>query len=170
MKVFLICVILVFTLTILCGCGKEVYLTEKTINSNDPVNSISFSNSASIAANKYVVFYFDQTKHNWIFKEGKSTGLTNNEIMEINDLLTKTINDFNSKEKIKLNLSEYKFQYLPIINSADEKEIWINAFCGDPKNWEEELVVVDDGGKCYWQTTINLTKKNVESLMINGES
>lgn len=146
---------------------KYETMQEKTGESAKPKSSTE-SNSA--VSNKFMIFYFDPTKHNWIFKDGKSSGLANTELLEINSLLSESVSSYNTNQKSKINLNEYKFQYLPIINSFDEKEIWVNAFCGESKNWKEELVLVKDGGKCYWQTIINLTKKSVESLRVNGEA
>ena len=35
-------------------------------------------------------------------------------------------------------------------------------------DWEIEYVMVDDGGNCYWQITINLDTKEYKDLMVNG--
>ena len=65
-------------------------------------------------------------------------------------------------------LSGYKFQYLPIVNSKNEKIVWINAFCGEQKDWVKEIISVDDGGNCYWQVFINLTNKTGYQFTVNG--
>lgn len=73
------------------------------------------------------------------------------------------------KKDFLIDLAKYKRQYIAVINSSGEKEVWINCFCSAPtKNWREQLVVVKDGGNCYFNLKVNLTTGQCYDLMVNG--
>ena len=87
------------------------------------------------------------------------------------------------EEPISENLKIYYQQYIPYINKNGERIIEINAFCeilefppnlenGDTEwtkmNLKKEYIIVDDGGDCYWQITINLDKMEYRDLKVNG--
>jgi hypothetical protein len=66
-------------------------------------------------------------------------------------------------------LDEYKFQFVPVVNVRGEKIVWINAFCDAfGTDWKKHIVVVMDGGNCYFKAKINLTTKQVFELGTNG--
>jgi hypothetical protein len=126
----------------------------------------------------------------WAVKTGKKTDLTTNELLQIENLINKCISEYNLKQKIqfqKLNdehpkykldknnffidLINYKRQYIATLNINGEKEIWINCFCDKPpKNWRKKLVMVLDGGNCYFNLKINLTQNNYYELFVNGDA
>jgi hypothetical protein len=61
-------------------------------------------------------------------------------------------------------------QYAGFIESG-ERKIYINAFCDDLGiDWKRSVVVVADGGPCYWQAIYNVTTDEVEMLVVNGEA
>jgi len=116
--------------------------------------------------------------------------LTTKELIEIETILIKFINDYNPKqlkqfEKINkahpefkldkkhfiIDLDGYKRQYISVINRNGEKEVWINFMCdtGDG-DWRKELIVVDDGGNCYFKLKINITKGNHYDFFVNGDA
>ena len=138
----------------------------------------------------YVVLPYQLHWH-WIFKKGKATKLAPSELIEIEQILKRAIKDNNEKqhrERIKhnksypnnpmaktayeLKLEGYKRQYVPIINNEGQKEVWINFFCDDlgTKNWKTTLVLVEDGGSCYYTIKINLTTKTYYALAINYDA
>lgn len=123
-------------------------------------------------ANLAVILY-DSAKHNWIFEEkGSRTELSETEINDVKSIVEKAVKEGNakpSKHYSNLNLAEYKFQYIPIITNTGEKQVWVNAFCNsDGVDWSKDIVAVDDGGECYWNTIVNLTKKTYRNFMVNG--
>lgn len=72
--------------------------------------------------------------------------------------------------------TDYKMQFICAKNAKGEKILYVNAFCKSPNNdiytnWKENIVEVDDGGKCYWNLTLNLDNR-VEHyvLKVNGHS
>lgn len=68
------------------------------------------------------------------------------------------------------DLSTYRFQYIGMVRDA-EPIIYINAFCqasGD--EWKDLLVVVDDGGPCYFQLYYHPDGSRFSGLTINAEA
>ncbi len=83
----------------------------------------------------------------------------------------KNLSDENLKE-ITIDLKYYKRQYFPQIDDNGDKLVGINCFCSisDSDNWKTEEVQVKDGGKCYFQAMINLSKKKIIYFQTNGSS
>ena len=50
--------------------------------------------------------------------------------------------------------------------------IFINAFCETPKEWslDKEMLIVFDGGKCYFTLKYDKNKRVFYQLIINGEA
>ena len=131
------------------------------------------------------------TNWNWIFKNVKITELSKTEINEIELILEKVVEENNQIEKESLQKhnkeypkqkwdetgfelglgNRYYRQYVPVINDKGEKEIWINFFCSTMGyNWKTNLILVEDGGNCFFNIKINLTKKEYSDLRINGSA
>jgi hypothetical protein len=71
--------------------------------------------------------------------------------------------------KIRVSHPESYFrQYVPV-REAGRKLLYINAFCNEPpKDWGERLVVVFDGGTCFWQAFYDPERQRFAHLTING--
>ena len=120
----------------------------------------------------------------WVVKDFKTVILTSNEI----DLVDSLFQDFKTKSNNgdttiqamgEIGLMNYKRQYLPVLNDNGEKIVWINCFCvsgsnlphfssNNPDKWNEEIIIVKDGGNCYFSVFLNLTTQRFEKLMVNG--
>lgn len=120
---------------------------------------------------------FPYSENQFIFKNSKDYNLTNQDLKEIEVLLQKSIIDYNETHKNYLlrvnepliNLQNYKRQYVAVINSNNEKEVWINFVCNrNNANWKKYIIEVDDGGSCYFNLKINLTKKKFYDFIVNG--
>jgi hypothetical protein len=131
---------------------------------------------------------FDASK-SWFFEQNKPTQLTSYDIELIEKLLKKCIEKYNSEQlkgfknvknqaKNELNptdylvdLSKYKRQYVATINSKGETEVWVNCFCDSwNTDWKKEILVVFDGGYCFFNLKLNLNRKNYFDLRFNGVS
>ena len=74
------------------------------------------------------------------------------------------------------NPSQYYTQLIATINTNSEKIVYVNCFCSasaksstdDKYYWQKEIITVDDGGNCYFQLKINLTKGIIYDFMVNG--
>jgi len=105
----------------------------------------------------------------WLLENVKPSDLSNGEIKELNKIF-KTCIRANKKELRAPQ--KYKRQYIPVINSKGEKEIWVNCFCG---GWnalnmdnKREVLSVMDGGNCYFNFKVNLKTKKWYNFMVNG--
>ena len=137
-----------------------------------------------ISGNEYTIISFDPTEKFPIFDNAKPTELTHAEIVEIEkiikDRVTKTITNHNSEliefydkfpdKQFPTDLTEYYRQYVPAINQDGEKVVWINFFCGKPetKTWKTNIISVRDGGNCYFNLKVNLSKKKYYDYRVNG--
>lgn len=64
-------------------------------------------------------------------------------------------------------LETYARQYVGI--GEGEDVISVNALCAvDDLDWEDQFVVVADGGSCFWQATVSLSTGEVRSFTVNG--
>ena len=167
---------------ILTSCGQN-----KSSNRKNNSSSSQYKQDGTMLPEQKIfdtsmiaILPIDTTKSwfpRWLFKDVDSANLTNEEIQEIEILLLsclKTHNittDTNSMFSEYIELTKYKRQYVASINSKGEKKVFVNCFCSNDTdfiNWEKELVLVDDGGLCFFNVTINLTTLTYEQLYING--
>jgi hypothetical protein len=68
------------------------------------------------------------------------------------------------------DLEEYHRQYT---GTGDEGEtVSVNALCVDAglDDWEDELILVNDGGPCFWQAEFDVESLDVVTFNINGEA
>lgn len=142
--------------------------------------------------NGYIIFPYDASKPVFkaIFSEENvvKADLNKDEIEQVDVLLKKCIDNFNlnqefeynrmlevdsstSKSEFFINLATYQKQFVPVINQAKQKEVWVNAFCymkGSDK-WQKELIKEEDGGKCFFNVKINLASKNFYNFSVNSQ-
>ncbi|WP_026905467.1 hypothetical protein [Pedobacter glucosidilyticus] len=112
--------------------------------------------------------------------EFKSTELTKADLKLIDDLLNEAVNGFNKRQEKRrkdgktfgspIDLKKYKRQYIAHKNKEGTREVWINCFCRshDDTKWKTELVVVEDGGSCFFNLKIDLTNKQYFEFSVNG--
>jgi hypothetical protein len=110
-----------------------------------------------------------------------------NDFKQINAILEKAIQngefDFLKDPKLE-NIKKYYRQYVCYQNNNKERIVFINAFCENlelltgiegeiimkPFDWQNKLLIVDDGGMCYWSIKINLSTKEYFDFYVNGEA
>jgi hypothetical protein len=82
------------------------------------------------------------------------------------------------------SLPNYFRQYVGFRNTAGDRIIWVNALCDikngmvekngehilEPWPWTKELIIVDDGGDCYWNILLNIDKEEYSNFFVNGEA
>ena len=70
-----------------------------------------------------------------------------------------------------LNLAVYKYQFIGLAIEG-ERALFANAFCPsqwrDDPTWRANLVVVDDGGNCYFQAAYDPKTKLIIWLYVHG--
>lgn len=150
-------------------------------------NHVQNKNALSIDSSMIAILPFDTTLK-WIFIDSKPTELTVEDFLKIDTLLNQCINEYNPeqeklfneingknrkhklrKENFIIDLKGYKRQYIAVLNSKGEKEVWVNCFCEtDNSVWKTKLILVDDGGNCYFNLKINLTTGKYYEFEVNG--
>lgn len=164
----------------LSSCGQT-----KTVAKNQEQHQNEYTLDTSVVA----ILPFDTTQY-WVFKDSEPTDLTNDDLQKIETILNKCISDYNpeqerqfkeisdkhpdyklDKKNFIIDLTHYKRQYVAILNSKGEKEVWVNCFCDTwNSDWKKDLIYVDDGGNCYFNLKINLTIGQYYELMVNGDA
>jgi hypothetical protein len=108
--------------------------------------------------------------------EYKPATITQEDIEQIEKHITESVTKYNNSlsaghDDYKIDLKDpgYKKQVVAVTNSKGEKEVWVNYFCDEwHKAWRTHIVMVHDGGPCYFNFKINLTTKKVYDVMVNG--
>ena len=174
---------LVFILLIsITACNEQTKKADLTIEKQTA--SFHFQ----VPDSSYVILDF---KSDWyrIFKDAKPTSLSENELSEIEKIIVQAVKENNEqqKERLEMHNKEYpdnqwtetgfelktrgfKRQYVPVMNSDGQREIWTNFFCHDwgSENWKSEIMQVNDGGNCYFNLKVNLETGTYSELYING--
>lgn len=166
------------TIACLASCGQTKMPNNHSLNNTIP---------SALDTSKIAILGYD-TADNWIFKQAQPANITNNDLKIIDTTLNTIWKEFDSaqakrfeevnikhpeyklrKEDIVINFMKYKRQYIAVINSNGEKEVSVNCFCAfTGESWKKEIVLVDDGGICYFNLKINLTTGKYYDYMENG--
>jgi hypothetical protein len=66
---------------------------------------------------------------------------------------------------------QYFRQYLAVVVNG-KKTIFVNALCSIEagEDWRKRLIVVSDGGKCYWNAVYDPITQTFSNLVINGRA
>lgn len=60
-------------------------------------------------------------------------------------------------------------QYVGIIDDG-ERKILVNSMCDEMEGWDEQYIMVMDGGSCFWNALYNVDTGELEFLIVNGEA
>lgn len=143
----------------------------------------------NVDTSKIAIIPYSDNWH-WMFKNAKSAALSDEECMEVEKILIKSIDTYNAslikrlKERKKYNPNyksdlqtkpikpaNYKRQYVTVTNGYGQKEVWVNCFCQVYNhNWKSELFLVNDGGNCYFNVKINLSTGGYYEFSVNIEA
>lgn len=143
----------------------------------------------SLDTSTFKIFEYDSSYY-WIFpKNSVNAKLTTEDLIISEQLLNNEIRTFNEEGQIRkdslkkkfpnyqffenqfsINLEEYRRQYIVVTAPTGEKLLHINFFCGPDgfEYWKDEYVIVDDGGNCFFQVIINISKKKLVEFYVNG--
>lgn len=163
------------------SCNK----IEKQVNDESelvPSKYIEQNQSDTLKEPNYIAIFDQDSK--------KKTQLSINELRIINHNIIKGVNDYNDKlkirlekwnkesktstldfEKEKLNLRYFYRQYFVSTNESGDKIVNVFCFCVYyDDDWRKNQVYVMDGGNCYLNITINITKNKIEYFGTHGEA
>lgn len=161
---------ILFSILILVSCGEAP-------NNQTDAQKVAIATIQPIDTSLIAIIPLDNSR-DWLFDKTYSPStLTQNDIMEIERLLIDCINKYNdklssdTKQYFSIDLKQQKYmrQYVAVINKSGDKEVWVNCLCqthGD--DWKTSIIMVDDGGNCYFNLKINLTKEKCYDLGVNG--
>jgi hypothetical protein len=133
-------------------------------------SGVSFCQLTNIQSN------YDTSKIVVLYKYhgGDSASLDDKDFIVIDSLFLNCLRDHNknldSNSLMFLKPPIYFRQYLPFY-AKDEKIVYINCFCASANHfpaWKKELIEVFDGGGCFFNLVINLSRKKYMDLRING--
>jgi hypothetical protein len=105
------------------------------------------------------------------FDRPRPAALSRAEVDRIESLVDSCYKDYNKHMRITLLLpiTAYRRQYAAVVNKQGNKEVWINFFCSSFNlDWKHRAIVVDDGGRCFFQLKIDLTAGKVTSMIVNS--
>ena len=89
---------------------------------------------------------------------------------QIAEYLSQNADAFYRQPPVWQRLDEYQRQYIGL-ERGGRRLIYGNFFCNNMDlNWLQDLVVVEDGGECYFQVEYDLESEVFTMLMVNGES
>ena len=124
------------------------------------------------------IFKYDSKKYQYLHfnKNAKPTSLSASDLINIEKLIDQRVRAFNKDAKKKnwdhsvIKFPEKYFkQIVPVLNPNGEKEVWVFCSCEVMSDyWKKGLGSVNDGGSCYFQLKINLTKGIVTEFGTNG--
>jgi hypothetical protein len=78
------------------------------------------------------------------------------------------------EEPLSLRANFYLRQYIGYVDRDGQRRIWGNFLCRDPGKlipdvkWREHLVIVHDGGDCYFNVDYSVTAGTFLAIRVNG--
>ena len=118
----------------------------------------------------YTTFTFDKSKEYNRFNETAIPyELTENDLLKIDSILPICMNKTENFEG-KQNADDYSKQCIATKNRNGEIEVWVNCACdGMAKDYFKYFLSrVHDGGPCFFNLKINLTKMECFDVFVNG--
>ncbi|MBC6699067.1 hypothetical protein [Hymenobacter sp. BT190] len=173
-------VLCLLTALLLLSCQKD---KPKEIVSDSTIGQVNANEVKTPALlepkgqeREYVILPFSE-KPDYVLKGATMTPLTGEDIDEVYRLVQGAVDEYNTEQAhlehkhSAIGLRRYRLQLIPALNAKGEKTVWVNAFCSNaPTNWEKSLVVVNDGGNCFFQLSVNLLWKKWYDFGANGEA
>lgn len=110
---------------------------------------------------------------NWHYKDARPGVITPKGVDSLETIVDSTYKAFTKDSTAYLHklmpLETYRRQYVALITADGEREVWVNFFCASFNiGWREHVVIVDDGGTCFFQLFINVKSGKASELIPNG--
>lgn len=164
--------IVVFAFT---ACGAKNTDLKKTENKTDLPKEQVKQKAGDLKPYQALLEFKDAP--GWIFpKDYKSYTADESDIEAAEKLLQYAFDDQKRPTVNRVagkTLDEYNRQFVFALNDKGEKIAWINCFCksqeSDFKNWNTNVVMVKDGGNCFFNAKVNLTLNTYTEFNVNGQ-
>ncbi len=179
---FLIVILLLMAL----GCSRKNLTAKKQVYYS---KGNSVTDGSQLGSMGLFIIKYDSTKYYPIPETYKPSHVSKAEVLECEIVLIKYINEYNIDTKLvykksrkkypkaKYTLNEFQIdlkgsgrQYVAAISPAGKRMVFVYSFC-DPKEMginDTGLVVVHDGGNCYFDYKIDLESMKIFDFSVNG--
>ena len=146
------------------------------------------TDTTTIDTSRYAILTFNKTRDAFLFDaKYKPAELSAAEVEKIEKVVKIMVAEYNKKvlEQKTKNAADstsaggtieepakYYKQMIAITNNKNEKEVWVNCFCTprEKKYWRKGVIVILDGGTCFFNLKINLSTNTVMEFNVNGVS
>ncbi|TFF33903.1 hypothetical protein [Mucilaginibacter psychrotolerans] len=150
------------------------FMLPSQAKSNPPLANFAMADTAKIDTSRYAVLLFNLGRDGFIFNPNfKPTTISAEEIKMIEKIISVTVTEHNKQSKNGIdNPRKYYKQIIAATNASGQKEVWVNCFCTpyEKRHWRKGVVMILDGGPCFFNIKINLDTKTVMSFAVNGSS
>lgn len=133
--------------------------------------------NAIVTDTTFATIKFDATDMPYIFdKNALPATLTPQDLEQIDSILLVCVANYNKTIRQDLQFMKidlvgrlYKKQLVAVVNGRGDKEVWVNCFCDYFSSpWKTELLIVSDGGSCFFNFKINLKSLKYYDFSVNG--
>ena len=174
-------IIIAFVLFVLTGCGKKD-VAQKDPGPEDQKKEKQKEDTRQVDRKTgndlkpYQAIIKTPEKMDWIFGKGYKSWTPSNDDIETAE---KLLYDCIAKERTGTvdhlfgrKLEEYNRQFIGAEEENGEKTIYINCFCkaeeSSFKDWKTMMFGVADGGNCFFNLKVNITRNVYGILNVNG--
>jgi hypothetical protein len=159
-----------------------LYLNIFSQNSISPLNDNNKNLNSNLNQDSLQVVLNDSIYINRFCNSCSSWIPTSKDYSVIDKIILKAITENKDIYKLeKLNVNTYRNYFKQLVCYIDEKNdsiVYINALCYDSNflfkdneiyNWNKQLIIVNDGGECYWTIKINISKHSFFDFYVNDD-
>ena len=163
-----------FLFSFVCSTGDNKTVVTDPKKDNTPENTDNKQTNFDLKPNQTIIPAAE--KMEWAFgRNYKQYNPTMDDIQTAEEVLkacfTKeasgTENPFFGRK-----YEDYTMQFVGGELEGGDKIIWVNCFCMAEsvilKKWKTDIIMVADGGNCFFNVKINLKNKEYYGLMVNG--
>lgn len=114
--------------------------------------------------------FYSPANYNYAPGSVKPYDFNQNDLEALDSILKRCFSENRANLK---EIDKYVIQCIPVINSKQEKEVWVRGYCKGSfinKEFKYRVITMNDGGNCNINLKVNLTKKNCFDLNIAGEA
>ena len=136
-------------------------------------NETSIISKSELRDNSDFTFFTYNKSFEYVFPKGSSTDLNDGEIIKVMETIQRKMNEEYKRFSKPPRQEEYLKQCVAIINSKNEKIVWINCIAkkvAKLSDWENEIRPVMDGGDAYFTLKINLTTGDIYDFYVHGQA
>jgi hypothetical protein len=166
-KIKILSVITISLLLVSCSRQTQPGNTEDTRSLNRDIQYELKPNQAIVPAIEKMEWAFGKNYKQWT-PAGNDIETAEKLLKECFDRgKSGTLNLFQDR-----TLDDYNRQFIGAVIEGGNRVILVNCFCKSEektlKNWKNELVLVADGGNCFFHLKVNIDTGRYYGLMVNG--